>query len=104
MSDAYGRRNRRKRARGQGCLIALLVGGSVTAGVSTAARVLSAPQLTAPRPLQGIGGESDAAQLGLVSEHPLAGGKGSDSPCRYCGEIGGHTGQCPVVSRCEELA
>ena len=46
------------------------------------------------------GGESDAASLGLVTRGSLAGGQGSltGSPCRYCDLVGGHTGQCPVVS------
>ncbi len=42
---------------------------------------------------------SDEARLGLVTRKPLAGGKGSlGSPCQYCGEVDGHTAQCPVVS------
>ena len=52
------------------------------------------------RPQQMKGGGSDEAHLGLVSRGSLAGGKGSltGPPCKYCGEIGGHTAQCPVVS------
>ena len=50
-------------------------------------------------PPQVKGGGSDEAQLGLVMCGSLAGGKGSSGPpCRYCGEVDGHTGQCPVVS------
>lgn len=42
---------------------------------------------------------SDEARMGVVrARESLAGGKGSGLPCRYCGEVGGHTGQCPVVS------
>ena len=47
------------------------------------------------------GGEPDDARLGLVNRRrSLAGGKGSvtGSPCKYCGQVDGHTAQCPVVS------
>ena len=45
------------------------------------------------------GGGSDEAQLGLVMRGSLAGGQGLPGPpCRYCGEVDGHTAQCPVVS------
>ncbi len=44
---------------------------------------------------QTKGGGIDEAQLGLVTVKPLAGGS---TVCKYCGEIDGHTGQCPVVS------
>jgi hypothetical protein len=33
-NDAYAKRQRRKKARGQGCMITLLVGGSLLAGVA----------------------------------------------------------------------
>lgn len=48
-----------------------------------------------------IGGGPDEAQLGLASValNARAGGAGSTSTvCHYCGEIDGHTGQCPTVS------
>lgn len=32
--DAYAKRQRRKKAGGQGCVIVLLVGGSLTAGLA----------------------------------------------------------------------
>ncbi len=52
-----------------------------------------------PISLQMKGGGSDEARLGLVTRKPLAGGKGSlGPPCQYCGEVDGHTAQCPVVS------
>lgn len=36
--------------------------------------------------------------LGLVTK-TVAGGNGiPEKPCPYCGLVGGHTGQCPVVS------
>lgn len=36
-------------------------------------------------------GEYDGGEqgLGVVTDEP---------PCRFCGERGGHTGQCPVIS------
>jgi hypothetical protein len=43
-------------------------------------------------------GGRDAQVLGLVTDKTLAGGKGTPERCKYCGEVGGHTGQCPVVS------
>ena len=56
-------------------------------------------------PEQTGGGGSDARQrleaaVGVVGpRRSLAGGQGSTSTaCRCCGEVGGHTGQCPVVS------
>lgn len=56
-------------------------------------------------PEQPGGGGSDARQrleaaVGVVGlRRSLAGGQGSTSTaCRYCGEVSGHTGQCPVVS------
>jgi hypothetical protein len=44
------------------------------------------------------GGDRDAQGLGLVAGKTLAGGKGTPQPCHYCGEIGGHTSDCPVIS------
>lgn len=35
--DAYATRNRRKAAKGQGCMITLIVGGSLFAGLSVIA-------------------------------------------------------------------
>lgn len=53
-------------------------------------------------PTQRKGGGSDeVARLGLdrLTGEALAGGKGlPDPPCTYCGIVGGHNGNCPVIS------
>lgn len=49
--------------------------------------------------MQGGGGTREA-QLGLVGASTLAGeGCPTSEPCHFCGETGGHTAQCPVVSK-----
>lgn len=54
---------------------------------------------TVVSPMKG-GGSDGLHHLGLVVDEPLAGGEGSSGPpCDFCGEIDGHTGQCPVISR-----
>lgn len=55
---------------------------------------------TPHKPQHPKGGGSDAQLLGVVTGASLAGGKGSrnDLPCKYCGTVGGHTGQCPTIS------
>lgn len=53
-------------------------------------------------PTQMRGGGSNAARMGLVADGEQGLGTCSSTPsgppCAYCGEVGGHTGQCPVVS------
>lgn len=54
--------------------------------------------MTAPAyPTTGNGGEIDAPWMGVVTDASRAGGTASP-PCKYCGEIDGHTAQCVVVS------
>lgn len=78
-------------------------------GASTPAaaeRAMPTVAPSSPKPLQGRGGEGDAAQrLGLViAEGNQVGEQGLGTcspeppPCKYCGEIAGHTGQCVVIS------
>lgn len=43
------------------------------------------------------GGGRHAPCLGLVTA-TVAGGNGSSEPCKYCGIVGGHNGNCPVIS------
>lgn len=66
------------------------------------------------RAASGKGGEPDGRDtavrgpeprrtrvLGLVADKPVAGGNGTGSPeapCKYCGIVGGHTADCPVIS------
>ena len=103
--DAYARRNRRKAAKGYPCLILLVIGGSVLAGLVR----LTTSLIPSLKPITRKGGGSDEGQrvearhqprLGLVSRKSRAGGTGtSDSLCSFCGEVGGHLGWCPAVSR-----
>lgn len=46
------------------------------------------------------GGPDEAQRLGLVTKQPRTGGTGASSGdrCPYCGQVNGHTAQCPVVS------
>lgn len=50
------------------------------------------------------GGESDEARLGVVTGKPVAGGNGTirspepPAKCKYCRVVGGHNGNCPMVS------
>lgn len=55
--------------------------------------------MTTTNPTMQGGGGTDEPRVGLVIEQAVAGGNGSTTePCKYCGEIDGHTAQCPTVS------
>ena len=47
---------------------------------------------------KGGGRHAPGQDLGLVTNPQGAGGTRSPEACKYCGVVGGHTGQCPVVS------